>query len=149
MPDREKEVTFEQLHRDSGRRFDGKQVVLQAVPSASAEEVPEIEGVEMTEKKLLRLADPARPGVSIAAVVPEEVELKDDSGAMLFRGKLYTEGLGDHPHVLIVESAVPAGAGGGSRKAAEADSCPFAQSTFSGRSVRGSSRTLTDMERRI
>lgn len=112
MPDREKEVTFEQLHRDSGRRFDGKQVVLQAVPSASAEEVPEIEGVEMTEKKLLRLADPARPGVSIAAVVPEEVELKDDSGAMLFRGKLYTEGLGDHPHVLIVESAEPVAVSG-------------------------------------
>ncbi len=104
MPDRYAAVNFSQLHRDSGRFFDGKNVELSARVTLRLDEAgPGGETV---------LALTGEDGGSIRALLPETlIPRLEETGKSpgRFRGKLHTrsEAHEDYPQQLTIEELLP------------------------------------------
>ena len=91
MSDRASEPSFAQLHKNSGRKFDRKQVIIKgcAAETLAGDMIREGEA-------FVRVTVPAE-------LRPAFAEAAKSAAAYRFEGKLTTDGNGDYPHVLAVE----------------------------------------------
>ena len=109
MPDRCATVKFEMLHRDSGRRFDGKNAMLSAriAPAGEGAERVVFPNLQPGEYLQVQLVSPGGVEASIPAALPPAIKSRFDeitaAGECRFIGKLYSVGSGDYPCVMEVE----------------------------------------------
>lgn len=109
MPDRCATVKFEMLHRDFGRRFDGKNAMLSAriAPAGEGAERVVFPNLKPGEYLQVQLVSPGGVEASIPAALPPAIKSSFDeitaAGECRFIGKLYSVGAGDYPCVMEVE----------------------------------------------
>ncbi len=109
MPDRYANVKFQMLHRDAGRKYDGKNVILTGRIGPATETGRRTIFPGMREGSFLPVSirSESGPEASIPAALPPELENRiaefTASGSCRFIGRLYSIRDGEYPCVMVVE----------------------------------------------
>ncbi len=109
MPDRYANVKFQMLHRDAGRKYDGKNVILTGRIGPATETGRRTIFPGMREGSFLpaSIRSESGPEASIPAALPPELENRiaefTASGSCRFIGRLYSIRDGEYPCVMVVE----------------------------------------------